>query len=118
MKKFKNPFTKVNAQHAAISVVCNVAGTLHFGLQASADIVKSSEAHLVHLINKDYSVNRVRRVRNITYYKDVKAIQIAYYTAALKLEIAKTNLANAVANVRTKLTTDTSDDVPNFGTLQ
>ena len=114
----KNPFTKENAQHAAISVVCNVAGTLHFGLQAGAHIVREVEAQAVHLIKKDYSVKRIRRARNVLYIKDLRTIQIAYYDTALKLENAKTNLANAVANVRTKLTTDIPDDVPNFGTLQ
>ena len=115
----KNPFTKENVQHAAISVVCNVAGTLHFGLQAGADIVKEAEAQAVHLINNDYALNRIRRTRHMTYLKDKYTILTAVTTARLKLEIAKTNLANKVAGVRDKLTANTPDDgLPNFGTLQ
>lgn len=120
----KNPFTKENVQHATISVVCNVAGTLHFGLQAGADIVKEVEAQAVYLILKNQVKDKViykqhvRDVRDLMYAKDVYLIKHAVEVTATKLETAKANLALAIANVRTKLTTDTSDDVPNFGTLQ
>ena len=132
MKKFKNPFTKVNVQNVAVSVTSNVLGTAHFVLQAGADICKEAEAEAYYRILKDRNVNHetgeitpkrvykryVKRVRNIEYVRDLQAIKLAVAVVETKLENAKAKLAHSIDSIRTKLTTDTSYDVPNFGTLQ
>lgn len=134
MKKlFKsNPFTKVNAQNVAVSVTSNVLGTAHFVLQAGADICKEAEAEAYYRIMKDHTVNHetgeitpkrvykryVKRVRNIGYIRDVQVIKLAVAVVETKLENAKAKLAHSINSVKDRLTTDTSDDVPNFGTLQ
>ena len=106
MKKLFN-FDKAKAKTAvkngAITTTATTLGILHFAAQGTADILKETEAAIIHKINPDAEKSVVKRIRHKSYLKNKAHIGIAYCKTMIALEDAKDKLGDSIDGMKSKI---------------
>lgn len=107
--KLRNAFSKENVKLRAMDVTSSVFGTLHFTAQATADLMRASEAEIIHLIDKNQDRATVRRVRNVKYIKNRALCMIALCQAELRRIELVDEAKERMASVKHRLTHGAAD---------